>query len=508
MDNSTKRRNFLKSISIMSAAVVSEPLANRLPGIKASTPHVIILILDAWSARNVGLYGYARDTMPNLTKFAEKAIVYKNHYSNANYTIPGTSSLLTGTHPWTHRAFNLGSLVKPELTDKQIFEFMSGSYQTLGYAQNVYPDQLLGQFQKSLNIHIPFSKYNLNDIVVYDEKVFEKDTYSAFAAFEDNIFARNDSTPGSLFFGTAKKIVDKRDQKTTLDAIPDIYEDGPPKSLEYFLISDLVDGLISQIKAFTQPSFMYFHVFPPHGPYKAYKHHYQRFLKDKYLPIEKPVHPLIDNIKNQEDMNADRMSYDALIASLDEELGRFFTYFEDSGMKEKTHLFITSDHGEMFERGHVGHWDKMLYEPVLHVPLIVSTPGITARVDVTEKTNNIDLFPTIAHLTNNPTPPWAEGEILPELGGSRNADRSIFTMDVSNNPIRQAIREYSFSLHRGKYKMIKYNYSAYQGTEFYDLAADPEEMNDLYSTKPATAIEMERQLDEKMAEINAPYLMK
>jgi arylsulfatase A-like enzyme len=299
--------------------------------------------------------------------------------------------------------------------------------------------------------------------------------------------------------------LDKRDQKATLDAIPEIYEDGPPRSLEYFLISDLVDGLISQIKAFTQPSFMYFHVFPPHGPYKAYKHHYQRFSKDKYLPIEKPVHPLIENIKNQEDMNEDRMTYDALIASLDEELGRFFTYFEDSGMKEKSHLFITSDHGEMFERGHVGHWDKMLYEPVLHVPLIVSTPGITARVDVKEKTNNIDLFPTIAHLTNNPTPPWAEGEILPELGGSRNADRSIFTMDVSNNPIKQAIREYSFCLHRGNYKMIKYNYSTYQGTEFYDLAADPEEMKDLYSAKPATAVEMERQLDEKMAEINAPF---
>ena len=71
--------------------------------------NVIVLVFDAWSAHDVPLYGYQRDTVPNVVRFAENATVYHNHYTAGTFTVPGTASLLTGLLPWSHRAFQLGA---------------------------------------------------------------------------------------------------------------------------------------------------------------------------------------------------------------------------------------------------------------------------------------------------------------------------------------------------------------------------------------------------------------
>src|SRR5215207_9409179 len=107
------RREFLKLISLVPVGIYSQPVRKLA---QAGTPNapalapgasVIIIVYDAWSQRHVSLYDYPRPTMPNLEKFAEKATVYHNHYAPGTYTITGASSIMTGLHPWTHRAFQL-----------------------------------------------------------------------------------------------------------------------------------------------------------------------------------------------------------------------------------------------------------------------------------------------------------------------------------------------------------------------------------------------------------------
>ncbi len=68
---------------------------------------MVVIVFDAFSAYNISLYGYQRETTPNIARWAERAVVYHNHNAGGNFTIPGTASLLTGTYPWTHRAFGL-----------------------------------------------------------------------------------------------------------------------------------------------------------------------------------------------------------------------------------------------------------------------------------------------------------------------------------------------------------------------------------------------------------------
>src|SRR5512144_1796135 len=97
------RRDFLKLAGMLPVSLAAPRWTRRLPEVGAPG-NVIVVVFDAWTAFNVSLYGYPRQTMPNLERLAQRAIVYHDHYAGGNFTTPGTASLLTGTYPWSHRA--------------------------------------------------------------------------------------------------------------------------------------------------------------------------------------------------------------------------------------------------------------------------------------------------------------------------------------------------------------------------------------------------------------------
>jgi hypothetical protein len=48
----------------------------------------------------------------------------------------------------------------------------------------------------------------------------------------------------------------------------------------------------------------------------------------------------------------------------------------------------------MFERGDSGHVTPLLYDSVIHVPLLISAPQRRERRDFHTRTSNVDLLPT------------------------------------------------------------------------------------------------------------------
>jgi len=143
------RREFLKLVSMAPIGIYSHPLNGLVKAAGPDNPNVIFLVFDAWSQRHVSLYGYQRHTMPNLEKFAEKGTVYHNHYSTAVFTVPGTASLLTGLHPWSHRAFQIGGGVIDHHVPHNIFSALSPTHSTLAFTQNRLANQLLIQMNRS-----------------------------------------------------------------------------------------------------------------------------------------------------------------------------------------------------------------------------------------------------------------------------------------------------------------------------------------------------------------------
>jgi len=149
------RRDFLKWTSMLSGAFALSRLAPTLSLSKTRSGFVPAQYTDfclrCHVGENLSVYGYQRNTSPNLARFAERATVYNAHYSAGSFTVPGTASLLTGLYPWTHRAINESGLIARSLTDRNIFRLVGTQFERLAFSQNLWPNYFFAQFQGDID---------------------------------------------------------------------------------------------------------------------------------------------------------------------------------------------------------------------------------------------------------------------------------------------------------------------------------------------------------------------
>lgn len=496
------RRDFLKVAAFFPPALLLSKLfasvnKKTTSGAEAALPNVIIILFDAMTARNLSLYGYHRKTTSNFDKFAERATVYHSHDSAGNFTIPGTSSLLTGMYPWTHRAFNDGGLVERDLVRRNIFELFGKEYTRIAFAQNVWANFILTQFRQDMHALLSPADFGKLDHLFGDKF---KDTNLAYRAFDDFLFKAD--SPGSLVFGPVEKVLLAR----SAAQLPiDGYPRGLPQNVNYplyYRLDDVFDGLSSLVRRLTAPYFAYFHIFSPHAPYKPSDEFYGKF-DDNWRPMNKPLHRFSDQKSNSVLHDAQR-TYDEYIATADHEFGRLLETLDSSGIRDNSYVVITADHGEMFERGEKGHESPLMYDPIIHIPLLISAPGQRERKDVYSPTNSVDVLPTLLHLAGRDIPDWCEGALLPEFGGKEDYERSTFSVEAKRNRAFAPITVGTIAMRKGKYKMIYYTgYEKEDSFELYDLENDLEELTDLYSTQPDIAAQMREELIARLHQANA-----
>jgi arylsulfatase A-like enzyme len=243
---------------------------------------------------------------------------------------------------------------------------------------------------------------------------------------------------------------------------------------------------------------------PPHAPYRPSRDFASRF-NDGWAPPPKKEHRLAAGTPERK-LVRQRQLYDEFIANLDDDFGALLDYLDSSGLSQNSYIVVTSDHGEMFERGEVGHSTLLLFEPVIRVPLLIAAPGQQTRQDVHDLTSNVDMLPTLLKIAGLPIPAWCEGQLLPGMGGQADPQRSIYSMDAKRNPAHSPLKKASLALFRWPYKLVRYmGYRNSPDTyELYDLQNDPGETYNQYSDNPL-AKEMQAELESKLAEVDAPY---
>jgi arylsulfatase A-like enzyme len=500
------RRDFLKLVTLIPPAFLINPLArpSRLKDVASSIPNVIFLVFDAWSAEHVQFYGYPRRTMPNLENFTAHATVFHNHYSAGTFTTPGTASLLTGLYPWTHRALSLGSSGIKTNVDHQAFAVFSGKHSTLAYSQNKFADLLLLQAKKYLQTHIRAGAFDMQQRFLYDSPLFANDASVAFASIEDNIFLDGASKESSLFINPIYRLWKMFTEQDKTLQLANQYPLGVPNDTEQFQLGDVVDGAIHALQNLNEPGFAYLHFYPPHENYCPE----QKFLgtfSDGWQPPEKPIHPLSMYKKPYSVLNPLNQTYDEYLLSWDAEVSRLFQYLSDSGLLERSYVVITADHGELNERGEEGHFTPLIYNPLVHIPLIISQPGQKERRDIYTPTNSVDVLPTLASLAGYPIPAWAEGQLLPGFGGLEDAQRSIFSMDAKSNAAFAPLTSVTISLLRERHRLTYYNYPYGQQFELYNLDEDPGELTDLYPSQPDIVRHLKNELFQKLVDVNQPF---
>ncbi len=72
------------------------------PDKKASD--IFLIVVDTLRAQNLSLYGYDRETSPNLDRFAKDAVTYEDAITPGTWTVPAHASLFTGLMPSYHGA--------------------------------------------------------------------------------------------------------------------------------------------------------------------------------------------------------------------------------------------------------------------------------------------------------------------------------------------------------------------------------------------------------------------
>jgi arylsulfatase A-like enzyme len=466
------------------------------------TPNVLILVFDALSAENVSVFGYNRETTPNLARFANNATVYHNNYAGGSFTSSGTASLLTGTYPWTHRAIHLHGTVAENLKHRNIFNIFSNKdYFNIAYSHNLLVTSLLHQFSDGLDVFPDTRELCIADDEFAD-RLFPNDYNAAF--WSEWLTLRGGTTPpSSLYFSMFHRLLRYARKRIVTGEYGDLFPKGIPNLHNlFFILEDAIDWIITQLSILPHPFLAYFHLLPPHEPYLARKDFIDRF-DDGWVPTPKPK-SFASEGHSEAFLNHNRQEYDEYLAYTDAEFGRLYDYMLNTGVLDNTYVILTSDHGELFERGIRGHVTPVLYQPVINVPLIISKPGQVSREDIFTPVSNIDILPTMLHATGQQIPDWCEGEVLPAFGKEDTDGRQVYAVEAKRNPKFAPLTKGTVALIADEYKLHHYLNSKQSGVEFelYDLKNDPEERSDLSMTNKSVAEDLKGILIKKLNEVN------
>lgn len=511
MKNQLTRRDFLKLAGVLPLSVAAPRLVDLFSRLQStvSLQNVIMIVFDAFSARNISLYGYPRTTTPNLDRLADRAIVYHNHYANGNFTTPGTASLLTGVLPWTHRAFHNRETVESTFVGKNIFSAFPNHYR-LAYSHNPLVNIYTDQFHESLDSVIPRDRLFLNnDFIV--RSLFNEDEDIATVSWARTMKNKDDGYAYSLFMSHLYRTYQDKLVSGFLPQFPS----GMPNIAgdNYYLLEDAINWLATTLANLRQPFMGYFHFLPPHAPYKTHRDFVGRFKNDGWMPVIKNRDPLFSDGDYQFKRELrNRILYDEFILYVDREIGRLFDSLDSTGILGNTWVVLTSDHGEMFERGITGHKTPVLYGPVVHIPMMVFEPKRKKRLDVYTTTCAIDVLPTLLHVTGQRSADWSEGVIMPPFSDSYPENRDIYILEAKKNRKYKPLTVATIALIKGQYKLIYFfgyeelEKSGGERIELYDIMNDPEELNDLSLTKANVAAEVLNELKQKLVEVDKPYM--
>ncbi|HLF73876.1 MAG TPA: sulfatase-like hydrolase/transferase [Anaerolineales bacterium] len=507
MQNRFNRRDFLKlAASLPLGLAVSRmlrPLATQT-SLQEQPRNVIVVVCDAFSAYDISLYGYARQTTPNIDRLAKRALVYHNHFSAGNFTSPGTASLLTGVLPWTHRAINInGKVIDPYITRNIFSPFRE--YYRIAYTHNAFANTLLTQFQRDLDELIPRQSLFLESYDTLISTLFENDEDIASISWIRSMQVNEDGSAYSLFLSHLYETLQERKLKN----LKPLFPRGLPTlgQVNPYLLETAVDGVAKRLAEIPQPFLGYFHFMPPHHPYRTSREFFNAFKGDGFESPEKPVDILARRVIEQQPQR--RTEYDEFILYCDKHFDRFYQHLESSGLLEDTWLVLTSDHGEMFERGISGHGSSVLYQPVVRIPLLIFEPGRQTAMNIYEYTSAVDVLPTLAHLTGQAAPDWTEGTVLPPYAGA-DPTRNVYVVQAIDNAKHSPLTQASTALVRENYKI--HYYFGYpelpegERVSLFDIKSDPEELVDLYPSHKGIAAELLNELKSQLAQADRPYL--
>jgi arylsulfatase A-like enzyme len=146
----------------------------------------------------------------------------------------------------------------------------------------------------------------------------------------------------------------------------------------------------------------------------------------------------------------------------------------------------------------------MLYDDLIHVPLLIKEPGQAAGKRVETQSEQIDLMPTLLDLAGIPLEGPVEGRSLRPAMNGQEMQGPVFSMNFEQNPRYQPLTTGSIAMIAGRWKYVRFLGHLHGPLiprltdSLYDLQADPGENKNLASVETAVAARMRSAIDDEL----------
>lgn len=462
---------------------------------EAGAPNLLWIVLDTTRADRLGLYGYTRDTSPELTRWASRGITFDNARTPATWTLPAHITMFTGLWPSEH-----GARVNRRYSGSQptIAEHLADrGYTTGGFVANT------GMCNEIYGVGRGF------------------DTYVEFPL---NHEVRLDLV---LYNSELGREVLHRLRKWGLPGTPtDIYPGQRNSSEITGWASDWLTVTDERTAQGHRPYFLFLNFMDAHSPYVCKNDQTRTYSGDRPALDRREANPSYawNKLRAAEAAPDDQKPaltadydearrlisdlYDDCIRGMDAELGRFLDDLEARGKLDNTWVVITADHGEAFgEHGSFGH-GVCMYSEITHVPLILVPPAHDReqaeyrgkRVKASVSTRDLPMTllslmePGLRH-------PFPGRDLSLTWQSETEVDQGPALCEMHRQPLQgedveaSLVRSGSAIFHEG-YALIEAETSP---AELYDLADDPLQAHNL-ADRPdqAERVERLRKLRERM----------
>ena len=463
----------------------TEPLKIPPPPTTVTTsgPSTILIVLDTVRADHLELYGYERETMPGLARFArESAVVAERAISNGPSSLPSHASLFTGLYPVRHGAH------KPFLNDPNPPEY--------GYPLHASIPTLATILAKAGYWTIGISG-NAGPLAPIFGLAQGFDVYHALPSPRRAFVALSPWGIEEIWNPWLEWI------SLRLSAVFPFTRDfllGVP----YKRASEITDQAIEAIeRAGDRPVFLFLNYMDAHSPYFPPADFVDRFPgRSSSLPTSS-----IDPTRRQSAIDGDvQLSdeershytalYDAELSYLDSELDRLLRWLRQRPGWDELLVIITSDHGEALgDHGGLEH-SNSLYDEITHVPLIVKpgahTPGAPPLGSVLSGLiESVDIFPLVLEHSGLPVPGSIDGSAW-------GAGRTHSFGWLYPKPDRDNAEELR-SVQSDGWKLVE---SSSGKVELYNIDRDPAETLDLSVAEKRILRELDKALNETRHEVN------
>jgi arylsulfatase A-like enzyme len=205
----------------------------------------------------------------------------------------------------------------------------------------------------------------------------------------------------------------------------------------------------------------------------------------------------------QRQVDKHRLRYRESIMAADAALGTFLDELQRQGRLDNALIVVTSDHGESFEKGFMGHAGPLTHDALIRVPLVIKLPGQKRGQVLEMPISQADLAPTLLDLVDAPPLPRAEGRSLrAALDGLPMPVSPVFAMTMERQSRIRPLNEGQYVVIDGDDKLtftLDQRSATRPISKLFDLAVDPEEAHDLAAMRPQRTRELEILLGQRLA---------